>query len=133
MKIIKKLPSNVGKSKSLSFSLPLNGKAVFNSIYDSKEQIKYNLINYLLTNRKERVFNSNFGANLRSLLFEGIEFEKLDFLQDKIQDNIKEYFPQVEILKLKFEPSFEYNELNFLFKYKIKGYDIEDEIEINIQ
>ncbi len=133
MKIVKKLPSEYQKTKSLGFSLPMNGEAVFNPLYDSKEQIKNNLINYLLTNRKERVFNPRFGADLRSLLFEGIEFNELDILQDKIQDNIREYFPQVEILELKFEPYPDENKLVFLFNYKIKGYDIEDEIEINIQ
>ncbi len=133
MKITKKLPSDLHKTKSIGFSLPMDGSSVFNPIYDSKEQIKYNLINYLLTNKKERVFNPNWGADLRSLLFEGIDFGELEFLQDKIQENISEFFPQIEIIHLKFTPYPDENKLVFLFNYKIKGYGIEDEIEINIQ
>ena len=133
MKIVKKLPSELHKTKSIGFSLPMNGSSVFNPIYDSKEQIKYNLINYLLTNRKERVFNPNWGADLRSLLFEGIHLNELEFLQDRIQENISDFFPQVEVLTLRFDPFPDENKLVFVFKYTIKGYDIEDEIEINIQ
>lgn len=133
MKITKKLPSDLHKTKSIGFSLPMDGSSVFNPIYDSKEQIKYNLINFLLTNHGERVFNPRFGANLRSLLFEEINLEDLDLLRKKIQDNIKLYFPYIKINKLEFIPNEDLNTLVFMFNYSIPDYNIEDSIEINIE
>ena len=70
--ISNKYPIDSEARKAIGFSLPINGNAVFNPTYQTKDQIKANLINYLLTNRGERVFNPNFGADLRSLLFNNI-------------------------------------------------------------
>ncbi len=131
--ITKKFISDFGPLKGVGYSLPLNGKLIFNPTYDSKEQIKYNLINFLLTNHGERVFNPRFGANLRSLLFEEINLEDLDLLRKKIQDNIKLYFPYIKINKLEFIPNEDLNTLVFMFNYSIPDYNIEDSIEINIE
>ena len=38
--------------------------------YISKDQVKANLINYILTNKGERLFDPTFGGDLRSLLFD---------------------------------------------------------------
>ena len=63
------LQGNIG----LGVSLPFNGPSgPFNSTYSTKNQIKSNLINLLLTNKGERVFNPEFGADLKTILFEGI-------------------------------------------------------------
>jgi len=37
------------------------GNSIFNSTYTTTEQIKSNIINYVLTNKGERVLNPNFG------------------------------------------------------------------------
>ena len=55
-------------SAALGFSFPLSGRAVFNPTYTTKDAVKTNLINWLLTNPGERVFKPNFGANLRSFI-----------------------------------------------------------------
>ena len=65
-----KYPIDTEARKAVGFGFPLNGNAVFVPTYQTRDQIKANLVNYLLTNRGERVFNPNFGADLRNLLFE---------------------------------------------------------------
>ena len=67
-----KFPIDLTPSVAVGYGFPLNGEAVFIPTYTTREQIKANLINYLLTNKGERIFNPNFGADLRNLLFEGI-------------------------------------------------------------
>ena len=52
---------------AVGIDLPLNADNVFYSNYTTAEAIKYNLINFLLTNKGERVFNPTFGANLQSM------------------------------------------------------------------
>ena len=61
--IANKFPIDTEARKTVGFGFPLNGDAVFKPTYQTKDQIQANLINYLLTNKSERVFNPNFGAN----------------------------------------------------------------------
>lgn len=132
--VSRKLPSETNpKQKIIGFKLPINGRGVFNPTYNSREQIKYNLINFLLTNHKERVFNNKFGGNLRSLLFEGINFDELDLLEDRLESEINEYFPLITIHNLEFIPYPDENKLEFKFSYFVKEYNINDEITIDIQ
>ena len=67
--IANKIPIDLNARKAVGFGFPLNGNAVFVPTYQTKNQIQANLINYLLTNKNERVFNPSFGADLRSLVF----------------------------------------------------------------
>ena len=86
-----KYPIDTEARKAVGFGFPLNGNAVFVPTYQTRDQIKANLVNYLLTNRGERVFNPNFGADLRNLLFENIldttNFKYLKKCQKKLLTN----------------------------------------------
>jgi hypothetical protein len=56
-------------NRGIGIRLPFNDYNIFTLNYTTKDQIKSNLTNYMLTNKEERVFNPNFGANLIILLF----------------------------------------------------------------
>ena len=58
--------------KAVGVSLPFSGKAVFNSTFETKEAIKSNIVNYLLTGKGERYMNPTFGSGIRDELFSGI-------------------------------------------------------------
>ena len=63
-------------SAAQGFSFPLSGNAVFNPTYTAEEVIRTNLINWLLTNKGERVFRPNFGLFITYLILNiGIEDE----------------------------------------------------------
>ena len=53
-------PIDSNDRKAVGFGFPLNGPAVFVPTFTTRDQTKANLINYLLTNKGERVFNQNF-------------------------------------------------------------------------
>ena len=59
-------------STGIGVSIPFSNPAVFETVYNTKDQTKYNLINFLLTDPRERIFNPSFGAGLRGKLFEQI-------------------------------------------------------------
>ncbi len=128
-----KYPIDSVARKAVGFSLPFNGPAVFNPTFTTREQTKSNLINYLLTNLGERVFNPNFGANLRALLFENILDRTTDELKERIQNDITLYFPQVTIAEIQFNNQPDDNTINFTLTYTIQNFGITDEINILLQ
>ena len=125
-----KYPIDSIARKAVGFSLPFNGPAVFNPTFTTREQTKSNLINYLLTNLGERVFNPNFGANLRALVFENILDRTTDELKERIQNDITLYFPQVTIAEIQFNNQPDDNTINFTLTYTIQNFGITDEINI---
>ena len=128
-----KFPIDLQPSKAVGFGFPLNGNAVFVPTYFTRDQIKANMINYLLTNKGERVFKPNFGADLRSLLFENILDITTDDLTTIIQNEITDYFPEVEIKKIEFNNQPDNNIINFNLTYEILNFGIEDNINILLQ
>ena len=80
-----KYPIDTEARRAVGFGFPLNGNAVFVPTYQTRDQIKANLVNYLLTNKGERVFNPNFGGDLRNLLFENVLDATVEDLRERIQ------------------------------------------------
>lgn len=128
-----KYPIDLQPSKAIGFGFPLNGDAVFVPTYFTRDQIKANMVNYLLTNKGERVFRPNFGADLRNLLFDQILDVTNEDLRNKIQDDIVRFFPNVEIKEIQFNNVPDRNEVNFTLTYQIANFGIDDEINILLQ
>lgn len=126
-------PLDLEERKAIGFGFPLNGDAVFVPTYFTRDQIKANLVNYLLTNRGERIFNPNFGANLRALLFEQIDDLTTDSLRDIIQQDISRFFPNVVIQEISFNNTPDNNTINFTLTYSIVLFGIQDSINILLQ
>ena len=123
---------SVGR-KAVGFGFPLNGPAVFVPTFTTREQTKSNLINYLLTNRGERVFNPMFGADLRNLLFENVLDRTTDELQTRIQNDIQRFFPQVDVKQIRFDNEPDRNTINFTLTYTVENFGITDDITILLQ
>ena len=128
-----KYPIDSIARRVVGFSLPFNGPAVFNPTYTTREQTKSNLINYLLTNRGERVFRPSFGADLRTLLFENVLDLTTDELKERIQSDINLFFPQVIVAQIIFNNQPDNNSINFTLIYDIVNFGITDEINILLQ
>ena len=118
------------RSAALGFSFPLSGRAVFNPTYTTKDAVKTNLINWLLTNPGERVFKPNFGANLRSFIAEGINDGTTSALEQRITDGITTNFPSIEVLSMNFDNQTDRNTMNFTLNYEVRNIGVEDEIKI---
>ena len=134
--INKRVPIDYNYRKAVGFALPMDGNAVFRPTYTTRDQIKSNLINYMLTNKGERVFNPNFGSNLRALLFEQIDDGDLADLLEVIQLNIRTEFPLITVSEILFNKSSELkdrNEINFTMTYQVDILGIDDEIQILLQ
>jgi len=128
-----KNPIDLQPSRAVGFGFPLNGDAVFVPTFTTREQTKANMINYLLTNRGERVFRPNFGADLRALLFNNIVDSEIEDLRSIIQSDISRFFPNVVVEQLEFNNDPDRNEINFTLTYEIVNLGVRDNLEIVIQ
>ena len=128
-----KFPIDLQPSRAVGFGFPLNGDAVFVPTFFTRDQIKANMINYLLTNKGERVFRPNFGADLRNLLFEQILDVTTEDLKSNIQNDISVFFPNVEVVEIEFNNQPDDNTINFNLKYRIVNFGIEDSVNILLQ
>ena len=128
-----KFPIDLTPSVAVGYGFPLDGPAVFLPTFTTREQTKANLLNYLLTNKGERVFNPLFGGDLRNLLFEGIIESTQSELLLMIQDQIGQFFPTVQIENIKFENDEDRNTINFILTYQIVNFGITDTLNIELQ
>ena len=119
-------------STGIGVSLPFNNPAVFQTVYNTKDQIKYNLINFLLTDPRERIFNPGFGAGIRNSLFEQITAETTDNLDALIRTGVENYFPNVVITALNFGADPNNNNLTINFSYTIRNTRESDNIILSI-
>jgi len=101
-------PLDINKRVAIGVSIPFNGPAVFNSVYITEEQVKSNIINFILTNKGEKLYQPNYGADLRRVIFENITESNLKALEIKLANDIKSNFPNVDIKSLTFsQPSYQ--------------------------
>lgn len=126
-------PLDLQPRKAIGVSLPFSGPAVFSSTYLSKDAIKTNLINLLLTGTGERYFNPSLGSGLRSFIFENINETSLLRVRGEVRQSIEVYFPTVRIQNLELNSEPDTNSVIFFLKYTIVDTDIEDEITINVE
>ncbi len=116
----------------LGVALPFNTPSAFTTVYTTKDQIKYNIINYLLTDRGERIFNPRFGAGLRSFIFEQITQEANEALESTIATTVQNQFPMVQDITVRVVSDPDFSLINVQFSYRlVSGED--DEIIITLQ
>ena len=126
-------PLDLRPSTGIGVALPFNAATAFRTVYTTSEQIKYNLINYILTDKGERVFQPQFGLGLRRKIFEQLTEETIDGLKGLITSGIESYFPNVQIQDISFTPYADSNILSINFSYIVITTGVKDEITINLE
>ena len=105
------------KNVAVGISLPFGEKPLFRKNYTTKEQVQTNLINYMMTNKGERPFNPEYGANLRQFVFE--QTTSTEELHDIILDKLRLYFPQITVDTLYFDIEEDKNKISIKLNYFI--------------
>lgn len=119
-------------STGVGVALPFDSPGVFRTVYTTSEQLKYNIINFLLTDKRERIFNPDFGANIRRKLFEQLTNETIDELDSIIRTGMERYFPNVVLTQLNFIPNPNDNELRIQFSYTIRNTGESDTVILSL-
>ena len=65
-----------------------------------RQQVKSNIRNLLLTSKGERVFQPNFGSDLKILLFEQISPESLSNVENSIRQSLSTWLPYVRVVNV---------------------------------
>jgi len=123
-------PIDLNASKAVGVDIPFNGSAVFKSNYLTKDAIKNNLINFILTNPNERYLNPTFGAGLRNFIFEQITNNNLNGLKENISLQLQNTFPNILIESLEILSENDTNSILFNMSYSIINTNITDNIQI---
>jgi phage baseplate assembly protein W len=120
-------PLDLDYKLSVGVSIPFVGStisgsdAVFSSTYTTIEQLKSDIINYILTNKGERVLNPNYGSDLRRFVFQNINGINLNNLKLQISDGLKENFPQIVTNSVTITPDHDINSINIAIDYSFAG------------
>jgi phage baseplate assembly protein W len=129
--IIRVNPLDLQKNTSIGISLPYNGPAgPFNKTYSTKEQIKSNLINLLLTDTGERIFNPEFGIGLKRVIFEGITDDTSIIIADLITTRVNYFVPEVQIVEVIVNPNTDNNSISVTVNYKLIISGTSDQITV---
>lgn len=126
-------PLDLQKNIVIGVSLPFNAPGVFNKTYSTKDQIKSNLINLLLTDKGERIMNPEFGADLRRSLFDNITNDNTDLLRLKIINAINIFIPEIELGNVDIIADPDYNTLNVTINYRLIISNTPDQVTVQFQ
>jgi len=123
-------PLDLQGNIAIGVALPFNRPGVFTSTYSTKDQIKSNLINLVLTNKGERVYNPNFGTNLKNIIFEGITPETQERARNTIIENVSYFMPEIDISEVSIENNEDNNTINIAIRYRIRISGTADQITV---
>lgn len=114
-------------SYAIGITLPLTfGESTFEQSFQTKDQIKSNIKNLLLTKRGERILQPQFGSGLQSLLFEPNVDDLEGRIEDTINESLEQWLPYVTAEEIDIESTDELrdnNKINVSIKFRI-GDDI---------
>lgn len=75
------------------------------NVVENEDAVKQSIINILLTNTGERVFNPNFGSEINKILFENITPQTSSTLTTLIKTAIENYEPRAQLHEVQCTPS----------------------------
>jgi len=134
--IIRINPLDLQKNTAIGISLPFGSQTnnkLFNLTYSTKEQIKSNLINLLLTSKGERVLNPLFGCDLKKTLFENINPINDNNIRDIIISSTNIYTPEITISNISINNLPDENLVNITIDYILNISGNPDQITIQFQ
>ena len=85
--------------------------------------IKQAIVNLLLTNKGERLFKPNYGSDIRSYLFEPLDYGTAQQIVGNIEHTVSKWEPRIEILNLDAVPNYDDNGFDVQMTYQIIGTD----------
>ena len=125
-------PQDLGQPKGIGISvLYSNNTSVFNPTITTKDQIKSNLINYVLTNKGERLYDPNFGGDVRRAIFEANDDLTFDAIATRLEEEILQYVPNIILQSIIIKRDPDINLVNIIINYQLNQNN--QHVVINVQ
>ena len=83
--------------------------------------IKQAIVNLLLTNKGEKLFNPEYGSDIRAYLFEPLDYGTAAQIQRNIAYSVNKHEPRVQIEDLRANPNFDDNGFDVEMTYSVRG------------
>jgi len=107
-------------------SLSFDRHPVTNDILNIKNEdaIKKAVRNIVRTVPSERFFNPIFGSDVKTSLFEFVDFGTASELEDQILVAIENYEPRISNIRVRVDPNADRNEFEVFISYNIVGQEV---------
>ena len=107
-------------------SLSFDRHPVTNDILNIKNEdaIKKSVRNIVRTVPSERFFNPIFGSDVKTSLFEFVDFGTASQLEDQILVAIENYEPRISNIRVRVDPNADRNEFEIFISYNIVGQEV---------
>jgi len=120
---------NATKQREIGISVQFQPNSVFLSTYTTKQQVKNQLINYILTNPGESFFQPYFGSGIRNILFQ--QEVDLEGLEGTLQQGIETYVQNIIVNSVNITTNTtRTNAINININYSINN--ITDELNVEL-
>ena len=94
------------------------------TILTNERAISRSIRNIVETIPNERYFDPDFGSDVRSSLFENIDFGIVGVIESQILESIANYEPRVDNVQVEVLPEYDNNALEVTVIYDIIGQDL---------
>lgn len=107
-------------------SLSFDRHPITNDILNIKNEdaIKKAVRNIVRTVPSERFFNPIFGSDVKTSLFEFVDFGTASELEDQILVAIENYEPRISNIQVRVDPNADRNEFEIFISYNIVGQEV---------
>jgi len=99
-------------------SHPVTGDLI---VAKNEAAIKQAVINLLLTNKGERVFDSDLGSSITTYLFEPLDIGTAAIINSEIQETLKKYEGRIKVLSIDTTPNYDDNGFDVQLDFEIIG------------
>ncbi len=89
------------------------------NIIQNEDSVKQSIVNLILTNRGERLFNSSIGSDINYILFENITPQTTTTLINFIKTTIENFEPRADLIDVIAEPLEEQNAYRVVIIFKV--------------
>ena len=122
-------PLDLNNNVRIGVAFPLNDKNMTSGTQTTKEQLKANLLNLLLTVPGERLNHPTYGIGLKGQLFENSIDEVT--LQENINGQLAFWIPEIIITDISLKQNIDQYRVSLTLTYSITLDETEDSIQIN--
>jgi len=125
-------PNDLNDRKYIGIGIPFNQPAIFRQTLVTKDAIKSNIINFILTEQGDRYFNNLFGSGLRNFLFEQLTVSTEVELRSYLVNQISSVFTNITIEEVDIKISEDKNQIDISFTFLYENSGERDTVELTL-